>query len=127
MKHNHIILYLLVSLIIILTFTACGNNAAEKPLVEQIDEQLAGTWISYDSATVLSKWTFFDGRYVVDTYVNGKKIDNASIGTYFIGTESIHTITADQKKNVEGSIPFSFKDGNLALHGATGDLKKNIK
>ena len=60
-------------------------------------------------------------------YVPAEKIDNASIGTYFIGTESIHTITADQKKNVEGSIPFSFKDGNLALHGATGDLKKNIK
>ena len=92
--------------------------------MEQIDEQLTGTWISNDSDKVISKWTFYDGKYVVDTYVDGKKLDNSTVGTYSIGTDSIHTITSDQKKNVEGSIPFSFKNGKLILYGANGTLKK---
>jgi len=103
---------------------ACENRDTDRPLVEQIDEQLVGTWISNDSDTVMSKWTFFEGKYVVDTYVNGKKIDNSTVGTYSIGTESIHTVTSDQKNNVEGSIGFSFNDGRLMLYGATGVLEK---
>lgn len=93
-------------------------------MVQQIDEQLTGTWISIDSDTVMSKWTFYDGRYVVDTYVNGEKIPNSGVGTYTIGSDAIHTVTTDQKNNVEGSIPFSYVDGKLMLHGSNGDLQK---
>ena len=114
-------LFLVTYFIAILFLVACGN---QKPLVERVDEQLTGTWISYDSETYISKWTFHDGKYVADTYVDGEKLGNSTVGTYSIGTEAIHTITADQKKNVEGSIPYSFVNGKLELHGANGDLQK---
>ena len=113
----------LMGLVFVVLLVACGKKT-EKPLVEQIDEQLAGTWISYDSDTVISKWTFYDGKYVCDTYVDGKKLDDSTVGTYSIGSEAIHTITADQKRNVEGKIPFSFDNGKLELHGANGEVKK---
>lgn len=116
-------IFLALCLAFVVLFVACGKKN-EKPLVEQIDEQLAGTWISYDSDTSISKWTFFEGKYVVDSYVDGRKLDNSSVGTYSIGSEAIHTVTADQKRNVEGKIPFSFDNGKLELHGANGDLKK---
>lgn len=117
------IILCMICLIFVVLLGACGKKT-EKPLVEQIDEQLAGTWISYDSDKVISKWTFYDGNYVCDTYVDGKKLDNSSVGTYSIGSEAIHTITADQKRNVEGKIPFSFDNGKLELHGANGEVKK---
>ena len=72
----------------------------------------------------MSKWTFHNGMYVVDTYVNGNKIENSTVGTYAIGSDAIHTVTSDQKVNVEGSIPFTFENGKLVLNGAVGTLKK---
>ena len=121
MKKGICIIYLLV---LCLFLCACGKASVEKSRVEQIDEQLSGTWVSYDSDTVVSKWTFHDGKYVVDTYVGGKKIGNSTVGTYSIGSKDIHTITSDQKENVEGNIPFTFEDGSLMLNGATGTLEK---
>ena len=121
--NNRTAIFLILCLIFLIVLVACSNEN-KKTLVEQIDEQLAGTWISNDSDKVISKWTFYDGKYVVDTYVNGKKLDNSTVGTYSVGADSIHTITADQKKNVEGSIPFSFENGKLILYGANGTLKK---
>ena len=102
MKKGICIIYLLV---LCLFLCACGKASIEKSRVEQIDEQLSGTWVSYDSDTVVSKWTFYDG-------------------TYAIGSNDIHTVTSDQKENVEGNIPFTFEDGSLMLNGATGTLEK---
>ena len=130
MKSAKKILALILCAVMLLPLCACGKasvektSAEEKPLVEQIDEQLAGTWVSYNSDTVMSKWTFHDGKYVVDTYVDGNKIDNSTVGTYTIGSDAIHTLTADQKVNVEGSIPFTFENGILVLNGAVGTLEK---
>ena len=130
MKSAKKILALILCAVMLLSLCACGKasvektSAEEKPLVEQIDEQLAGTWVSYNSDTVMSKWTFHDGKYVVDTYVDGNKIDNSTVGTYTIGSDAIHTLTADQKVNVEGSIPFTFENGILVLNGAVGTLEK---
>lgn len=130
MKSAKKILALILCAVMLLSLCACGKasvektSAEEKPLVEQIDEQLAGTWVSYNSDTVMSKWTFHDGKYVVDTYVDGNKIDNSTVGTYAIGSDAIHTLTADQKVNVEGSIPFTFENGILVLNGAVGTLEK---
>ena len=62
--------FLALCLTVVVLFAACGKKN-EKPLVAQIDEQLAGTWISYDSDTDISKWTFYEGKYVVDSYVDG--------------------------------------------------------
>ena len=124
------IIALILCAVMLLSLCACGKasvektSAEEKPLVEQIDEQLAGTWVSYNSDTVMSKWTFHDGKYVVDTYVDCNKIDNSTVGTYAIGSDAIHTLTADQKVNVEGSIPFTFEIGILVLNGAVGTLEK---
>lgn len=95
-----------------------------KSIPEQIDVQLQGIWISHSSDDVYSKWTFYNGNYVVDTYVSGNKLDNSTIGIYAIGSEAIHTITIDQENAVEGHIPYTFTDNNLELHGATGDLVK---
>ena len=116
--------YLLLAFVFLLLLSACGSKEPEKPLVEQIDEQLTGTWISYDSVNVYSKWTFYDGKYVAETYVNGELIPNSVVGVYSIGTEAIKTVTTDQSRNVEGSIPFTFENGKLMLHGANGDLVK---
>ena len=130
MKSAKKILALILCAVMLLSLCACGKasvektSAEEKPLVEQIDEQLAGTWVSYNSDTVMSKWTFHDGKYVVDTYVDGNKIDNSTVGTYAIGSDAIHTLTADQKITVEGSIPFTFENGILVLNGAVGTLEK---
>ena len=130
MKSAKKILALILCAVMLLSLCACGKasvektSAEEKPLVEQIDEQLAGTWVSYNSDTVMSKWTFHDGKYVFDTYVDGNKIDNSTVGTYAIGSDAIHTLTADQKVNVEGSIPFTFENGILVLNGAVGTLEK---
>lgn len=130
MKSTKKILALILCAVMLLSLCACGKasvektSAEEKPLIEQIDEQLAGTWVSYNSDTVMSKWTFHDGKYVVDTYVDGNKIDNSTVGTYAIGSDAIHTLTADQKVNVEGSIPFTFENGILVLNGAVGTLEK---
>ena len=130
MKSAKKILALILCAVMLLSLCACGKasvektSAEEKPLVEQIDEQLAGTWVSYNSDTVMSKWTFHDGKYVVDTYVDGNKIDNSTVGTYAIGSDAIHTLTADQKVNVEGIIPFTFENGILVLNGAVGTLEK---
>lgn len=130
MKSAKKVLALILCAVMLLSLCACGKasvektSAEEKPLVEQIDEQLAGTWVSYNSDTVMSKWTFHDGKYVVDTYVDGNKIDNSTVGTYTIGSDAIHTLTADQKVTVEGSIPFTFENGILVLNGAVGTLEK---
>ena len=130
MKSAKKVLALILCAVMLLSLCACSKasvektSAEEKPLVEQIDEQLAGTWVSYNSDTVMSKWTFHDGKYVVDTYVDGNKIDNSTVGTYAIGSDAIHTLTADQKVNVEGSIPFTFENGILVLNGAVGTLEK---
>ena len=116
--------FLLLAFVFLLLLSACGSKEPEKPLVEQIDEQLTGTWISYDSEIVYSKWTFYDGKYVAETYVNWERIPNSVVGMYSIGTEAIQTVTTDQTRNVEGSIPFTFENGKLILHGANGDLVK---
>ena len=123
-------LALLLTAVLMMSLCACGkapvekSNEPEKSLTEQIDEQLAGTWISQTSDTVVSRWTFHNGMYVVDTYVNGSKIENSTVGTYAIGSDAIHTVTSDQKVNVEGSIPFIFENGKLVLNGAVGTLEK---
>lgn len=130
MKNTNRWLALLLTVFLMISLCACGkasvekSNEPEKSLTEQIDEQLAGTWVSYNSDTVMSKWTFHAGKYVVDTYVNGNKIENSTVGTYAIGSDAIHTVTSDQKVNVEGSIPFTFEDGKLVLNGAVGTLEK---
>lgn len=123
----------------LLCLCACGSKAkiegddssveeqhgkSEKIDLSQIAEQLQGSWKSTDSDNVYTIWTFYDGSYVADTYVNGKKIPNSTIGTYAIGVDSIHTVTVDQEKNVEGSIRYTFTDGVLTLNGANGDLIK---
>ena len=124
MKTNkRTVMLLAICFVFVILLSSCGKKN-EKPLVEQIDEQLAGTWVSYDSDTYVSKWTFYEGKYVVDTYVDGRKQDNSIVGTYSIGSEAIHTVTADQKRNVEGKISFTFDNGKLELHGANGDLIK---
>lgn len=130
MKDANRWLALLLTVFLTISLCACGkasvekSNEPEKSLTEQIDEQLAGTWISQTSDTVVSRWTFHNGMYVVDTYVNGNKIENSTVGTYAIGSDAIHTVTSDQKVNVEGSIPFTFEDGKLVLNGAVGTLEK---
>lgn len=130
MKNTNRWLALLLTVFLMISLCACGkasvekSNEPEKSLTEQIDEQLAGTWVSYNSDTVMSKWTFHAGKYVVDTYVNGNKIENSTVGTYAIGSDAIHTVTSDQKVNVEGSIAFTFEDGKLVLNGAVGTLEK---
>lgn len=130
MKSAKKVLALILCAVMLLSLCACSKasvektSAEEKPLIEQIDEQLTGTWVSYNSDTVMSKWTFHDGKYVVDTYVDGNKIDNSTVGTYAIGSDAIHTLTADQKVTVEGSIPFTFENGILVLNGAVGTLEK---
>ena len=130
MKNTNRWLALLLTVFLMISLCACGkasvekSNEPEKSLTEQIDEQLAGTWVSYNSDTVMSKWTFHAGKYVVDTYVNGNKIENSTVGTYAIGSDAIHTVTSDQKVNVEGSIPFTFEDGKQVLNGAVGTLEK---
>ena len=130
MKGTRRRLALLLIVVFMMSLCACGktpiekSNEPEKSLTEQIDEQLTGTWISQTSDTVVSRWTVYNGMYVVDTYVNGNKIENSTVGTYAIGSDAIHTITSDQKVNVEGSIPFTFNDGKLMLNGAVGTLEK---
>lgn len=122
--------------IVCMTFAGCGNQdttseassttEVKKQLsqAEQVDELLQGTWKSIDADNVYSLWTFHDGSYVCDTYVNDEKLDNSSMGTYSIGSDAIHTLTSDQKNNVEGSIPFTFNNGELSLNGATGSVEK---
>ena len=125
------------TIILCLSLAACSESEAvksdenliessdtTKTLVEQINDQLTGTWTSNSSDSVIQKWTFHDGKYVVDVYIDGELLDNSTVGTYSIGEAEIHTITIDQKNNVEGSIPFTFKNGILVLHGASGDLTK---
>ena len=67
----------LICLVFVVLLVACVKKT-EKPLVEQIDEQLAGTWISYDSDTDISKWTFYEGKYVVDFEKAAAAIDSWS-------------------------------------------------
>ena len=116
MKGTRRRLALLLIVVFMMSLCACGktpiekSNEPEKSLTEQIDEQLTGTWISQTSDTVVSRWTFYNGMYVVDPYVNGNKIENSTVGTYAIGSDAIHTVTSDQKVNVEGSIPFTFEN-----------------
>ena len=125
MKDTRRRLALLLIVVLMMSLCACGKTPIEKSNEpEKLDEQLAGTWISQTSDTVVSKWTFHNGMYVVDTYVNGNKIENSTVGTYAIGSDAIHTVTSDQKVNVEGSIPFTFENGKLVLNGAVGTLKK---
>ena len=95
--------------------TSEPSSIPTKTRIQQIEEQLQGSWKSIDSKTVYSIWTFNNGRYVVDTYVNGQKISNSIVGVYTIGTDAIHTVTIDQEKNVEGQIPYSFENGKLVL------------
>ena len=107
--------------------TPAEESPAEEPAkteLEMISEQLQGEWKSVDAENVYTIWTFYQGSYVADTYVNGEKIPNSVVGNYAIGADAIHTVTIDQEKNVEGAIPYTFTDGVLVLHGANGDLTK---
>lgn len=107
----------LIAVIMVIT-VGCGSDG-DKNLLDLVDEQLQGTWVSYDSDTVYSEWSFHNGQYVVDTYVNGEKLNNSTVGTYTIGTDAIHTVTIDQKENVEGSISYEYTD-ELILKSSTG-------
>jgi hypothetical protein len=131
------IISVIMVLALMISLSACGNstktglktedyenNKKEENILDLVDEQLQGTWISYDSENVYSKWSFHNGQYVVDTYLNGEKLDNSTVGTYSIGTDAIHTVTIDQKNNVEGSISYEYTDGVLVLKGATGTIEK---
>ncbi len=89
-----------------------------------IEHQLEGRWRSDDAENVYSIWTFHNGSFVVDTFVNGEKIENSTIGTYAIGTDAIHTVIIDQENKVEGSIPFTIAEHTLVLCGANGTLSK---
>lgn len=128
MKRYFIKFGMILIAINLVSLTACAKNnepESEKSKIECINEQLEGTWTSQDATNVYSKWTFYDGKYVVDTYVNGKKLDNSTVGTYFIGENSIHTLTSDQVNNVEGEIPFTYENGILILNGASGMVTKD--
>lgn len=118
-KTKNIIVMVLVILLCFLTACENSNNSD----MENIEEQLTGTWISQDSDNVYSKWTFYDGKYVVEMYVDEKKIDNTIVGTYFIGADSIQTIT--ETGNTKGNIPYLFENGKLELIGANGTLTKD--
>ena len=124
MKYKKSIFILTVFLLSFFLLIACGNSNSEKTLVEQIDDQLTGTWISCSSDSVIQKYTFYDGRYIAEVYIDGQKIDNPTIGTYTIGTDAIHTVTIDQANIVEGSIPFSYENDVLELIGHSGKLEK---
>ena len=68
MKDTRRRLALLLIVVLMMSLCACGktpiekSNEPEKSLTEQIDEQLAGTWISQTSDTVVSKWTYNSGK-----------------------------------------------------------------
>ncbi len=131
---------LLLCSISILALSACGSsgstdsieknaeeNAVEEPeeemmQLEQIDAQLQGIWITEHSDSDFTEvWTFYNGSYVVDSYMDGEELENALIGTYAIGADAIHTVTVDQEKNVEGSIPYTFENGVLTLIPKSGE------
>ncbi len=89
------------------TPTSTGQNK-----IRQIDEQLQGTWIDAETDNLVIKWTFNDGNYVIDIYVNGERRDNHMTGTYAIGAETIETVHSN---GVKGAIPYSIIDGILSL------------
>ena len=115
---------LFISLIVCLSVSlvACSSEN-QKSKVEIVAEQLTGTWISNDSKNVFSKWTFIDGTYTLEIFVDGNKKKNPNYGTYRIGDESIYTIQHGDQA-VTGEIPYTVDDGILHLHGANGDLTK---
>ncbi len=127
------------ALVVVLCLAGCGGAPAKetapptpeptpkKSRVEQIDEQLQGSWKNVSNASAKETvfiYTFNSGRYVAEIYIEGEKFPYPSMGNYAIGTDSIHTVTIDQEKSVEGEIPFTFEDGVLRLLGATGELFK---
>ena len=87
-----------------------------------MEEQLQGTWTCIGNTDVYSKWSFLNGNYVCETYVNGEKLEGADIGTYVIGTDEILTITSDQDNSIEGSIPYFYENGVLTLKGQNGSI-----
>lgn len=89
----------------------------QKNQIEQVEEQLQGTWTCIDDTDVYSKWSFSNGNYVCETYVNGKKIEHPDTGIYTIGPDAILTVNLD---NLEGSIPYVFDNGVLTLNGQNG-------
>ncbi len=130
-------------LIMLLSFCACASTSVveakeesaviikeeeEITLVAQIDKQLEGTWVTPTQSTAqgpyYDRYTFHNGNYVAEWYLNGELQKNPTIGTYVIGTEAIYTVTIDQDNIVEGDIPFTFDNGTLELHGKSGELTK---
>ena len=122
-----IFLFLILAAVLL---SACGKSAepqqpAEtKSEIQLVSEALEGSWKSIDRENIYSIWTFHNGQYVVETYIDGELLPNSTLGSYRIGTEAIHTMTEDQENKVEGRIPYTFSDGVLELNGANGDLEK---
>ena len=120
-----IICFMLVLCLIISLLCCCSsknnaNQVTEKSQIELVDEQLQGTWIAGEGTSYVEKYSFSDGNYVCETYVNGEKLENDTIGSYVVGTDAIHTLTSDQENNVEGSIPYTFENEVLSLFPQNG-------
>ena len=128
------VLVVILALVLVLSLAACGSGSKEttksaspqatESELDQVDAQLQGKWKSIDSSTVYSIWTFTNGSYTVDTYVNGELLPNSTFGSYTIDNSAIHTVVESQEEQVEGSIPYTFSDGVLTLNGSNGGLTK---
>ena len=128
-----------------LALTSCGSNENEKNIEITVDDEesassensvfdseevealLQGDWISYDSDSVYSLWTFSDGNYVANTYVDGKQAGGATEGTYTIEADAIYTATTNQSNTVEGSIPYHIEDGALVLDPVSGATVEKVE
>lgn len=123
MRKGHAKCILVLLLILAIVFIGCGVVSAsdsnqktiEKSRIELVNEQLQGTWISIDAENFYSKWSFLNGYYVCESYLDEKLMENPTLGVYVIGTEAIYTLTIDQDNRVEGSIPYVFENGTLTL------------
>lgn len=123
---------LLLALSMLLVLCACGGSpeadapeAAEEtaePLVLQIDKQLQGSWEGFSKDGKLREvYTFCNGTYIDDRYLQGEWTGKPSVGLYAIGMESIQVVTQDQNDISEGQLTYTFEDGNFVLCSYDGD------